>query len=108
VKKSSTTLFLSSKPEEKTEMIGDGFNHVASRFQKISKELKILNAWIRLMPGLLADAGAVSPEDRWQSQLKYYVAAGDSLAEAMVENAEALTELETAMNFYNKIDPDND
>jgi len=84
-------------------MVQRGFEHLTARMQLLATETKILNAWIRLMPGLLAQEGATIPGQAFTDTVQLYSDALDKLATRSIENAELLLEMDKAIKFYSKI-----
>jgi uncharacterized protein Yka (UPF0111/DUF47 family) len=100
----STKSFLLAPPERRTAMIIDGYEHVASKFQLLSHEIKILNSWMKLMPGLLADEGAELPRpEEFEPVIEAYEHAGDNLTKEIVDNALTLEQMVRAIQFYRQI-----
>lgn len=94
--------FLDAKPKHRTDMVVQGYEHVAVKMEALAANIKILNAWLRLMPGFLANDAAKMPDESWKDVAETYVVAGDKLTAAMVENAGLLKELNDAIQFYRK------
>lgn len=96
--------FLDAKPKRRTDMVVQGYEHLAVKMESLASNIKVLNAWLRLMPGFLANDHAKMPDESWRDVAETYAAAGDKLTAAMVENANLLKELNDAIQFYNKYD----
>ena len=104
----STQTFLQANPDVRTDMVIQGFAHISAKFRLLSMEMKILNEWVKDMPSLLANDGATRPDDyQFIDTINEFVNAGDSLTDAMVDNALSLDAMAKAITFYNKFGPNN-
>ena len=80
-------------------MVIQGYVHLSEKFRLLSMEMKILNEWVNEMPGLLASDGATIPEDdQLINIIDEFVNAGDSLTDAMVQNALSLEVMTKAID----------
>jgi hypothetical protein len=104
----SMQTFVHADPNVRTDMIIQGFAHLSAKFRLLSVEMKILNDWLKEMPGLLANDGATLPDDsQFLNTIDEFVNAGDSLTDAMVVNAMGLDAMTKAVTFHNKYGSNN-
>ena len=102
-----TPLFLKSKAARRTHMVMRSYERIAKQFAKVNVELKQLNGWMKLMPGLMANEGADFPNaEQWDKAISSYAKSTDNLACAMIENGHLMEELRTALEFYQKYSDD--
>lgn len=96
--------FIDAKPKHRTEMVAQGYEHVSMKMEALAANIKVLNGWLKLMPGFLANDLAHMPDDEFDRAAAQYVSAGDKLTSAIVDNANLLKELNEAIQFYRKYD----
>lgn len=99
----SASEILDTKPSRRTEKIIDGYEQVATRFETLVLEIRILNSWLQQMPDFISSDKAELPNgDEWERIIDRYIEAGDDLTAAMVENAKALEEFSKAVLIKRK------
>lgn len=100
----NTSEFLKASPEQRTDMVMKGYMHIHKTLSYLALDIKILNGWLKVMPGLLATDGAVIPDqDEFETIMKHGAEAGDMLTLQVMENISLLLEMLKAIEFYKNI-----
>ncbi|HMG94376.1 MAG TPA: hypothetical protein VK589_30155 [Chryseolinea sp.] len=100
----NTSEFLKASPEQRTDMVLKGYMHIHNTIDSLATDIKILNGWLKIMPGLLANDAAVKPNHEEFEKIMHDGAdASDRMTEQVIENVALLTELMKAIKFYNNI-----
>lgn len=100
----NTSEFLKASPEQRTDMVMKGYMHIHTTLSDLALDIKILNGWLKLMPGMLANDDAVMPnQEAFVAMMKNGQEAGDRLTLQVMENVFLLLEMLKAIEFYKDV-----
>ena len=90
----STKDFAQASPRMKPVMIYDGYAHLSEQFFKLSKEVKVLNGWLTMLPGFI-ELGKSHPIDlgKLSELIEEVENSHDQLSAQFVEHAQVIEKI---------------